>query len=138
MGDSHRQPGAEEPQDALQARADLVRDRCGKSTMPALRDIRMSILDCGSWRSCAVGDQSSRLKREASALFPTLLRLSVCVSLVENIDGVLRILRAAAPDMDWSAKLKLKAAMKRAAGRGDRNRKLGRVAVEQSAIRDWH
>jgi len=47
-------------------------------------------------------------KREASALFPTLLRLSVCVSSVENIDGVIRILRAAAPDLDWRAKLKLK------------------------------
>ena len=32
-------------------------------------------------------------KREASALFPTLLRLSVCVSSVENIGGVIRILR---------------------------------------------
>jgi hypothetical protein len=35
-------------------------------------------------------------KRGASALFPTLLRLSVCVSSVENIDGVIPILRAAA------------------------------------------
>ncbi len=43
------------------------------------------------------------------------------------IDGVLRILSAADPTQDWSAQRKLKAGLKRATGRGDRDRKLGRV-----------
>ncbi|NOD49261.1 MULTISPECIES: tyrosine-type recombinase/integrase [unclassified Ruegeria] len=43
------------------------------------------------------------------------------------IDGVLRILSAADPTQDWSAQRRLKAGLKRAAGRGDRDRKLGRV-----------
>lgn len=43
------------------------------------------------------------------------------------IDGVLRILSAADPTQDWSGQRKLKTGLKRAAGRGDRDRKLGRV-----------
>lgn len=43
------------------------------------------------------------------------------------VDGVLRILRAAAPDSDWTAQLRLKASLKREAGTGDRDRKAGRI-----------
>ncbi|SEK07562.1 hypothetical protein SAMN05444007_1203 [Cribrihabitans marinus] len=43
------------------------------------------------------------------------------------VDGVLRILSAASPGKDWSAQRNLKAALKRAAGRGDRDRKMGRI-----------
>lgn len=43
------------------------------------------------------------------------------------IDGVIRILSAADPGKDWSAQRKLKAGLKRDAGRGDRDRKLGRI-----------
>ncbi|NOC85911.1 tyrosine-type recombinase/integrase [Ruegeria sp. HKCCD6228] len=43
------------------------------------------------------------------------------------IDGVLRILSAADQTQDWSAQRRLKAGLKRTAGRGDRDRKLGRV-----------
>lgn len=43
------------------------------------------------------------------------------------IDGVIRILRAQAPDLDWCEQRRLLAGLKRRAGRGDRSRKLGRV-----------
>ncbi|MBI6630365.1 tyrosine-type recombinase/integrase [Pontibaca salina] len=43
------------------------------------------------------------------------------------VDGVLRVLRAAAPDRDWALQLRLRAGLKRDAGRGDRARKSGRV-----------
>lgn len=43
------------------------------------------------------------------------------------VDGVLRILRAAAPDHAWDLQLRLLAGLKRNAGRGDRARKSGRV-----------
>lgn len=43
------------------------------------------------------------------------------------IDGVLRILRGAEPDRDWAAQLRLRAVLKRAAGRGDPARKQGRI-----------
>jgi len=43
------------------------------------------------------------------------------------VDGVLRVLSAAAPDLDWRAQRQIKAHLKRQAGRGDRTRKLGRV-----------
>ncbi|WP_170782162.1 tyrosine-type recombinase/integrase [Ruegeria arenilitoris] len=51
------------------------------------------------------------------------------------IDGVLRILSAADPTQDWSAQRKLKAGLKRAAGRGDRDRKLGRVLSSEVLFR---
>ncbi|SMY10406.1 tyrosine-type recombinase/integrase [Flavimaricola marinus] len=43
------------------------------------------------------------------------------------IDGVLRILVAAAPEMDWSLQRRLLDGLRRAAGRGDQSRKSGRV-----------
>lgn len=43
------------------------------------------------------------------------------------VDGVLRVLRAADPDMDWTMPLRLLAGLKRAAGRGDPTRKQGRI-----------
>ena len=43
------------------------------------------------------------------------------------VDGVLRVMRAAAPERDWSAQKTLKARLKRAAGRGDPRRKQGRI-----------
>ena len=43
------------------------------------------------------------------------------------VDGVLRIMRAAAPEQDWSAQTRLKSRLKHAAGRGDPARKRGRV-----------
>jgi integrase len=43
------------------------------------------------------------------------------------IEGTLRVLRAAAPDRDWSPQGKLVIALKRQAGDGDRSRKQGRV-----------
>lgn len=66
----------------------------------------------------------------------TLQRLSAWLDDLEHtkpmtrltfIDGVLRILRAVAPDSDWTAQLRLKASLKRAAGHGDRDRKAGRI-----------
>ncbi|RYH00904.1 hypothetical protein EU805_16470 [Salipiger sp. IMCC34102] len=45
------------------------------------------------------------------------------------VDGVLRILRAAAPDHDWTLQLRLRATLKRAAGRGDPARKQGRIVA---------
>lgn len=47
------------------------------------------------------------------------------------IEGVLRILRAEAPDLDWHEQRRLRASLKRAAGRGDPNRKLGRILSSQ-------
>lgn len=44
------------------------------------------------------------------------------------IDGVLRVLSAAAPEKDWSAQTRLRKRLKHAAGTGDRRRKEGRVA----------
>ncbi|SLN75014.1 site-specific tyrosine recombinase XerC [Roseivivax jejudonensis] len=43
------------------------------------------------------------------------------------VDAVLRLLSAAAPDHDWSAHRRLKAGLKRAAGRGSPTRKVGRI-----------
>lgn len=43
------------------------------------------------------------------------------------VDGVLRVLRAVAPELYSRDHQRLKAVLKRAAGRGDRTRKLGRV-----------
>ncbi|WP_454747512.1 tyrosine-type recombinase/integrase [Ciceribacter selenitireducens] len=43
------------------------------------------------------------------------------------IDGILRILRAHSPDLDWCEQRRLLAVLKRRAGTGDRSRKLGRV-----------
>ena len=43
------------------------------------------------------------------------------------VDGVLRIMSAAAPERDWSAQKALKARLKRAAGRGTPARKQGRI-----------
>lgn len=43
------------------------------------------------------------------------------------VDGVLRVLRAADPDQDWTMPLRLLAGLKRAAGRGDPTRKQGRI-----------
>jgi len=43
------------------------------------------------------------------------------------VDGVLRILREAAPEQDWSIQLRLLAHIKRTAGRGDPSRKNGRI-----------
>lgn len=43
------------------------------------------------------------------------------------VDGVLRVLRAADPDIDWTMQLRLLAGLKRAAGRGDPTRKQGRI-----------
>lgn len=43
------------------------------------------------------------------------------------IDGVLRILRAADPDQDWTMQLRLQKGLKRNAGRGDPARKRGRI-----------
>lgn len=43
------------------------------------------------------------------------------------IDGVLRVLRAADPDLDWTMQQRLLASLKRAAGRGDPARKRGRI-----------
>ncbi len=43
------------------------------------------------------------------------------------IDALLRLLRAAAPERDWTAELRLRALLKRQAGRGDPTRKRGRI-----------
>ncbi len=43
------------------------------------------------------------------------------------VDSVLRVVRAAAPDLDWSQQLRIKASLKVAAGRGDPGRKSGRI-----------
>ncbi|MFC3614543.1 hypothetical protein ACFORG_12285 [Lutimaribacter marinistellae] len=51
------------------------------------------------------------------------------------VDGVLRILSAAYPGKDWSAQRKLKAALKRTAGRGDRDRKVGRILSSDVLLR---
>ncbi|WP_170765975.1 tyrosine-type recombinase/integrase [Ruegeria lacuscaerulensis] len=51
------------------------------------------------------------------------------------IDGVLRILSAADPTQDWSGQRRLKTGLKRAAGRGDRDRKLGRVLSSEVLFR---
>lgn len=51
------------------------------------------------------------------------------------VDGVLRILRAAAPEADWTAQLRLKASLKRAAGNGDRDRKAGRILSSDVLLR---
>ncbi len=51
------------------------------------------------------------------------------------IDGVLRILTAAAPDMDWGLQRRLKLSLKRAAGRGDPKRKHGRILSSDVLLR---
>lgn len=43
------------------------------------------------------------------------------------IDGVLRVLMAAVPEADWTAHRRIKAHLKREAGRGDPTRKQGRI-----------
>jgi integrase len=43
------------------------------------------------------------------------------------VDGVLRVLRAADPDQDWTIQRRLLKSLKRAAGRGDPTRKQGRI-----------
>jgi len=43
------------------------------------------------------------------------------------VDGMLRVLKAASPDVDWSAQLRIKAHLKLMAGRGDPARKQGRI-----------
>ena len=43
------------------------------------------------------------------------------------VDGVLRVMRAAAPERDWSEQRRLKGRLKRVAGRGDPARKRGRI-----------
>lgn len=43
------------------------------------------------------------------------------------VDGLLRIMMASAPEADWSAQLRIKANLKRTAGRGDPERKQGRI-----------
>ena len=43
------------------------------------------------------------------------------------VGGVLRVLGAAAPELDWSGQKKILAALKRDAGRGDPARKQGRI-----------
>ncbi len=43
------------------------------------------------------------------------------------VDGVLRVMTAAAPERDWSAQTRLKGRLKYAAGRGDPARKRGRI-----------
>lgn len=43
------------------------------------------------------------------------------------VEAVLRILRGAEPDRDWTAQLRLRASLKREAGRGDPARKRGRI-----------
>jgi len=47
------------------------------------------------------------------------------------VDGVLRILCAAAPQKDWTQQRRLRAGLKQSAGRGDRRRKEGRVLSTQ-------
>lgn len=51
------------------------------------------------------------------------------------IEGTLRVLQAAEPDRDWSAQLRLKAALKRQAGRGDQTRKQGRVLSSEVLLK---
>ena len=51
------------------------------------------------------------------------------------VDGVLRIMSAAAQERDWSAQRGLKARLKRAAGRGDpRRRKQGRILSSRALL----
>ncbi len=85
---------------------------------------------------------------EAIALPParraTVLRLSAWLQGLSHtrpmtrlmfIDGVLRILSATDPTQDWSLQKRLKTGLKRAAGRGDRDRKLGRVLSSEVLFR---
>lgn len=51
------------------------------------------------------------------------------------IDGVLRVLRAAAPGNDWTLQRRLLAGLKRAAGRGDRTRKSGRILSSEVLLK---
>ena len=50
------------------------------------------------------------------------------------IDGVLRVMSAAAPERYWSAQKALKARLKRAAGRGDPRRKQGRILSSRALL----
>lgn len=63
-----------------------------------------------------------RLKRWLDALVD-----NAPMSRLMFIDGLLRVLTAADPQADWSRHRRLKANLKRAAGRGNRARKAGRV-----------
>lgn len=51
------------------------------------------------------------------------------------IDGVLRVLSAADPVHDWTGQRRLKTGLKRTAGNGDRDRKLGRVLSSDVLLR---
>ncbi|MGC9371240.1 MAG: tyrosine-type recombinase/integrase [Paracoccaceae bacterium] len=51
------------------------------------------------------------------------------------VDGVLRVMRAVDPDRDWSVQMRLKAGLKRAAGRGDPARKAGRILSSGALLR---
>jgi len=85
---------------------------------------------------------------EALALPPvdraTLPRLQSWLSALEHtkpmtrlmfIDGVLRVLRAAEPDHDWTMQRRLLAGLKRAAGRGDPARKHGRILSSEVLLK---
>lgn len=85
---------------------------------------------------------------EALALPPvdraTLPRLQSWLSALEHtkpmtrlmfIDGVLRVLRAAQPDHDWTMQRRLLAGLKRAAGRGDPARKHGRILSSEVLLK---
>ena len=51
------------------------------------------------------------------------------------VDGVLRILRAADPDHDWTMQRRLLAGLKRAADRGDPARKQGRILSSEVLLK---
>ena len=66
----------------------------------------------------------------------TLARLQTWLTALEHtkpmsrlmfVDAVLRVLRAADPSGDWTMQLRLRKGLKRAAGRGDPDRKNGRI-----------
>jgi len=89
----------------------------------------------GRWL-CWLARTDTAALDEAPAQRATLPRLRAWLADLDHtapmtrlmfVDGVLRVLRAAQPDTDWSTQRRLLAYLKRTAGRGDPARKQGRI-----------
>ena len=133
-------PFARWPETDQQMWAALVQQGGPFDERGALADLRETSLDTlgnryGRWlqwlRDCA-----PEALAEPPAQRASLIRLRGWLAALEHtapmsqlmfVDGLLRVLTAAAPDADWSAHRRVKASLKRAAGSGDPTRKQGRI-----------
>jgi integrase len=89
----------------------------------------------GRWLAWLVGNDPAAL-REPPSERATMARLSAWLEALAHVtpmsrlmfvNGTLRVLRAAARELDWQAQRRLEAHLKSAAGRGSPERKRGRI-----------